>query len=209
MSDEAAASMVDLAFVLQGQTLPREHRHALAAALEQALPWLACEPAAGVHPLNLSTGGGAQALLSRRTRLTLRLPQGRVAAARQLEGARLDVAGSRLAVGAAHTRALLPWGTLYAHRVASGHADDELAFLQEVDAELASLGVSGRPICGRAQAGDTGDGDLCAAGFSLMLDGLSAAAALRLLEHGLGPHRRMGCGLFVPHKSAAAVGAPP
>ena len=45
-------------------------------------------------------------------------------------------------------------------------------------------------------------------GYSLMLDGLSAEGALRLLDAGLGPHRRLGCGLFVPHKSAAAVGAP-
>jgi hypothetical protein len=43
-------------------------------------------------------------------------------------------------------------------------------------------------------------------GFSLMLDGLSAAHALRLLETGMGPHRLLGCGVFVPHKSAAAVG---
>jgi hypothetical protein len=42
--------------------------------------------------------------------------------------------------------------------------------------------------------------------FSLMLDGLSHDDALRLLEHGIGPHRLWGCGLFVPHKSAAAVG---
>jgi len=27
-----------------------------------------------------------------------------------------------------------------------------------------------------------------------------------VLEHGLGAHRRLGCGMFVPHKSAAAVG---
>jgi hypothetical protein len=41
-----------------------------------------------------------------------------------------------------------------------------------------------------------------------MLDGLSRSAALRVLEAGLGRHRRLGCGLFVPHRSAAAVGTP-
>jgi hypothetical protein len=44
-------------------------------------------------------------------------------------------------------------------------------------------------------------------GYSLMLDGLSPADSLRVLEAGLGRHRRLGCGLFVPHKSAAAVRA--
>jgi len=46
-------------------------------------------------------------------------------------------------------------------------------------------------------------------GYSLMLDGLSAADSLRLQETGIGRHRRLGCGVFVPHKSAAAVGSPP
>jgi hypothetical protein len=41
-----------------------------------------------------------------------------------------------------------------------------------------------------------------------MLDGLNAAHSLRVLEAGLGPHRRLGCGLFVPHKSSVAVGTP-
>ncbi len=43
-------------------------------------------------------------------------------------------------------------------------------------------------------------------GYSLMLHGLREASALRILERGLGAHRLMGCGVFVPHKSAAAVG---
>ena len=43
--------------------------------------------------------------------------------------------------------------------------------------------------------------------FSLMLDRLSPADALQMLEHGVGPHRLWGCGLFIPHKSAAAVAA--
>jgi hypothetical protein len=45
-------------------------------------------------------------------------------------------------------------------------------------------------------------------GFSLMLDALSPDHSLRMLEAGLGRHRRLGCGLFVPHRSAAAVGTP-
>ena len=43
--------------------------------------------------------------------------------------------------------------------------------------------------------------------FSMMLHGLGPEQSLRLQQRGLGPHRLLGCGLFVPHKSAAAVGA--
>ena len=68
--------------------------------------------------------------------------------------------------------------------------------------ELSALGVSGRPICGRLQVVEAGE----LQGYGLMLDGLSPAAALRVLEAGVGRHRRWGCGIFVPHKSAVAVG---
>jgi hypothetical protein len=40
-----------------------------------------------------------------------------------------------------------------------------------------------------------------------MLHALPAEQSLRLQKRGLRPHRLMGCGIFVPHKSAAAVGA--
>lgn len=204
MSDTRAA-VVDVAFLLQGQTLSlaRDHRHALAAALQQVLPWLADTPGAGVHRLNVSAGGGPTALLSQRTRLTLRLPRERAADAARLTGHKLQVAGTTLPLGAAQVRELLPHSTLYAHLVAADSAD-ELAFLHAVQAETDSLGLVCRPICGRHQTAEAGT----LQGFSLMLDGLSAAHALRLLETGIGPQRLLGCGMFVPHKSAAAVGTP-
>lgn len=205
---EAAASMVDVAFPIAGDAPPREHRRALAAALEGSLPWLVEQPGTGVHRLNVSAGGGPQALLSQRTRLTLRVPRERAAAAATLEGATLRLGPATLRVGAAQVRELLPWGTLYAHVVAAephGQSDDdELSFLHAVDDELAALGVAGRPICGRLQVLESG----ALRGYSLMLDKLSAADSLRVLEAGVGAHRRLGCGLFVPHKSAAAVGSP-
>jgi CRISPR-associated protein Cas6 len=121
-----------------------------------------------------------------------------------LVGAELQVAGRRLRVGAMQARELLPHGTLYAHLVAADD-DDELVFLSAARAELDALGVPCRTICGRHQVTEGG----ALHGYSLMLDGLSAAAALRVLEAGLGRHRRLGCGVFVPHRSAAAVGTPP
>jgi CRISPR/Cas system CSM-associated protein Csm4 (group 5 of RAMP superfamily) len=42
-----------------------------------------------------------------------------------------------------------------------------------------------------------------------MLDGLEPEDALRLQASGIGPDRSLGCGLLVPHKSAAAVGGAP
>lgn len=109
--EEPTAAMVDLAFALEGRVLPREHRELLATALEAALPWLAETPGAGVHRLNLAHGAGAQALLSLRTKLVLRVPRERADDAAALVGATLDLGGHPLRVGALHARELLPWGT--------------------------------------------------------------------------------------------------
>ncbi len=204
VADEPAADIIDLVFALGGGALPREHRFALAEALDAALPWLATLPMAGVHRLNIAAGGGRDALLSGRTRLTLRLPRDKAAAAEAaLNGTTLAVAGGSLHVGAAQLRELLPHGTLYAHLVAAGQGD-EMQFMQDVQQELAALGVAGRPICGRHQLAEGG----ALHGYGLMLDALTAAHSLRVQQAGLGLHRRLGCGVFVPHKSAAAVGTP-
>lgn len=202
--DEPRATMVDVAFALRGSTLPREHRQALAVALTDRLPWLATLPQAGVHRINVSAGAGPLALLSGRSRLTLRVPREQAAALGALSGARLDLGATWVDLASPPLpRELLPYGTLYAHQVAAA-SDDEIHFLAAVDAELQQLGVAGRRLCGRLQRlqGEA----LSLHAFSLMLDGLSSGDALRLLEHGIGAHRLWGCGLFVPHKSAAAVG---
>ncbi|MDO8419290.1 MAG: type I-MYXAN CRISPR-associated protein Cas6/Cmx6 [Rubrivivax sp.] len=200
MSDEPVARMIDLAFVLQGEALPRDHRRELAAAIDQALPWWAALEGAGVHRLNVAAGGGPQALLSNRTRLTLRVPRERAADAAALQGATLQVGPARLRIGAPQPRELRPYSTLYAHLVAAD--EDEAAFLGAVADELSALGVPCRPICGRRQVVEAG----ALQGYSLMLDGLNPVGALRVLEVGIGRHRRWGCGVFVPHKSAVAVG---
>jgi len=205
MPEEMVASMVDVQYALQGNALPRDHRPALAAALERHVPWLSDPAQAGLHRVNTVSGSGPTALLSQRARLALRVRRERVVDLAPLSGATLDVGGFALRLGEVPTvRELLPYGTLYAHLVAS-RDDDELAFLAAIEDELGALGVPCRAICGRRQVIDVDGVPLV--GFSLMLDGLSGAGSLRVLESGLGRHRRLGCGVFVPHKSAAALRA--
>ena len=204
--------MVDVAFEIgidpqSTRALSHDYHHDLAEALTLAWPKFTALSDAGIHPLRLSAG--AQALLPLRTRLTLRVPLTQLDDCLTLVGKRLDLSGCVLRLGSARAHELLPWGTLYAHLVSSeatppDEADDEIAFMRKTYAELDTLQVSCRVICGRRQSVDGGR----LVGHGLMLDGLSSAHALRMLDAGLGPHRRLGCGIFVPHKSAAAVGTP-
>jgi CRISPR-associated protein Cas6 len=197
-----AASMVDVSFPLQGKVLPREHAQALSQALCERMPWLHADPFAGVHPVKLVPGNQAQALISLRTRLLLRVSTQRREEMRALEGCELRLGDQKLVLGQAHFRELLPHSTLYAYRVAA-RSSDEVAFMAEVDTALADMSVTGMRVCGKHQHMALQSADLHA--FSLMLHALVPEQSLRLQQHGIGPHRLLGCGIFVPHKSAAAV----
>ncbi len=197
------ATLVDMVFPLEGHSLPRDAAPALHAALLREMPWLAAEALAGIHPLKLVPGTDAEALLSQRTRLLLRLPRERFDDAAGLAGRTLQVGGHAVTLGRPHARELLPHRTLYAYAVAA-EVDDEIAFMRAMDADLQALAVRSQVICGKRQQHDWPAGAQTT--FSLMLHGLGASDSLRLQELGLGRHRLLGCGIFVPHKSAAAVG---
>ncbi len=198
----AGDAVVDVVFPLEARSLPRDHAQALQQALCGQLPWLLSEPLVGIHPIKLVHGLGDSALLSQRVRLLLRVSVARAQALLALPGLTLQLGGATLRLGAPHLRELLPHATLYAYRVAASSAD-EAAFMAAVGAELAQLGVGGLPVCGLHHhiqvAGRLQDT------FSLMLHQLAPQDSLRLQRHGVGPQRLLGCGLFVPHKSTAAV----
>jgi hypothetical protein len=65
--------------------------------------------------------------------------------------------------------------------------------------------VTGRVVCGKAQVRASETGEL--RGFSLMVHGLNSEHALRLQQRGLGNARKLGCGIFVSHRTAVAVGS--
>ena len=196
-------TVVEAVFPLEGKALPRDHAQALLDALAGPLPWLQEDVGAGIHPLKLVSGPESLALLSQRTRLILRVHANRLDALTALAGVQLDVSGHALRLGAVHLRTLQPLATLYAYRVAASSAD-ESAFMQAMEAELADLVIAGERVCGKRQSMRVDGLEMTT--FSMMLHGLAPVQSLRLQQHGLGPHRLLGCGLFVPHKSAAAVG---
>jgi CRISPR-associated protein Cas6 len=194
---------VDLAFALAGRGVPEDYADPLWQALAAALPWLADDEAAGVHPLaRISSPAQGQCYLSKHTRLTLRLAADQVEQARALCGTRLDL-GEALDVGEAKLRPLAPAKVIYSPFVAVG-ISDEAPFFAECRRQLAELGIEAQLVVGKAQA-LRAEG-LTVQGFSLMLHGLRAEDSLRLQRAGLGVQRKRGCGIFLQHKSVAAVG---
>ena len=196
------APMVDVVFDAAGKTLPAEHAFGLWRATVRWLPWLEWEARAGIHRLRTAPTGYGVALLARRAKLALRVPESRFGDAMALSGKTLDVDGSLLTIGAGVARPLRPWTTLHAQQVAAG-AGGEAAFQHEVAAWLQSRGVACQFITGRRQTVTAGMREI--AGFSVVLHGLTPAGSLRMQSEGMGSDRALGCGIFVPYKSIAVV----
>lgn len=194
--------IVDLVFALSGRAVADDYADLLWQELRAVLPWLEEEAAAGVHPLTGTSPGQGERYLSRRSRLTLRLATPRVEQARALCGTRLDLGGP-VEVGAAKERALWPAKVLYSTFVQLGLAE-EVAFLAECRRLLDELGIGAQLVSGKARSMQAAGRQR--QGFSLMLHGLGVDESLRLQRTGLGLERKRGCGIFVPHKSVAAVG---
>ncbi len=197
----SADAAVDVVFGLEGTSLPPEYAYDLWCEVLRRLPWLADEAGAGIHPLKTSTGGQSVALLARRAKLVLRVPERRTGDALALAGSMLDV-GAGLAVSEGAAKSLHPWHTLHAQRVATG-ARDEAAFGDEVARWLAARAVVCEFITGRRRTQRAGTREI--AGFSVVLHGVKPADSLPLQFEGMGGERGLGWGLFVPYKSILAV----
>ena len=204
------ADVVDVVFAIACPCLPVDHAYALQQAIQDALPWFAQEPQAGLHTVHGAASGagwkrpeGADALLqlSHRARLALRLPAHRAREAAALVGLTLQVAGWPLRVEKMTLRPLSRITTLFSRCVVLA-ADDEAAFVGAASAELGALGVRAeRMVCGRVTPVATPERTYQAR--SLMLAGLTPEQSLVLQAQGLGAERKLGCGLFIPHKDIA------
>jgi len=195
-------SVVDVVFPITGHALPRDHAQALKQALCAQWPWLATDAQAAIHPIKLVPGLDALALLSKRSNLLVRVDSPRADALLALAGLDLVVDGHPLHLGSAHRRELQPHATLYAYKVAAESAD-EVTLMASVAQELAEMGVGGERVCGKRHSMQVA-GQVVTT-FSLMLHALKPDQSMRLQQRGLGASRLLGCGIFVPHKSAAAV----
>lgn len=209
--------IVDINFKVSCKTLPLDHAQALTDALYKALPWLEAEPRAAIHAIHVAESGNGWMRpdnpetdvlhLSRRTRMTLRLPQEHIENARQLVGQSLEIAGNTLTVGEHSIKKLSKLTTIFARYVAASQVDDETAYLQEVYELLAEVAIRPKKMMsGRIQKIHSHEGEL--ATRMLMLADLDIEASVKLQQQGLGEGRHLGCGIFIPHKGIDAVNKP-
>jgi len=214
---QVSEEIVDLVFNIDCRELPVDHAHSLGAALCEALPLLGEDDRCAIHSIHLagSQNGwerpdpslGQKLILSRRTKLTLRVPQEHKSRIEQaLNGITLDVDGHPITIGKAKPKTLSRQGTIFARHIAlePGEESDENAFLTRIVKDLKSRGIRvKKALCGITQQIETPDGPLLTR--SVMLADLPPEQSVQLQQEGLGRHRHLGCGIFLPHKGIDAV----
>lgn len=206
--------VVDLTFKVQCKQLPLDHAHALSQVIQQELPWFVEEPLVGMHLIHGAESGNgwirpqepdALLSLSRRARFALRLPKHRIQEAAALAGRKLCIAGSDLILREPYEKLLSAITTIFARYIITDEVEDEATFLRQAAELLNKEGIQvKRMISGRTHVLRMPDADVQTR--SLMLDGLEIEQSVYLQQHGLGAGRKMGCGLFLPHKGIDAVG---
>jgi CRISPR-associated protein Cas6 len=209
--------VVDLVYHISCCCLPLDHAYSFSQAVREHLSWIDQEEQAGIHLIHGAESGNGwmrpdnadeQLLhLSRRSRMTLRMPRHRIDDARKLSGATLEIDDYRLEVGESKVKLFSTLPTQFARYVVVpediSHEDEE-AFMAYAAGQLRELGIRVRKLlCGRAHAIRHPDGDLQTR--SVMLADLEAEEAVLLQQQGVGEHKKLGCGLFIPHKGIRAV----
>lgn len=206
--------IVDVVFGFTCRVLPIDHANSLSKAIRQELEWLDDEPHAGVQTIHVATSGNGwyrpdtpdQVLHpSRRTKLSLRIPKHRVDDVKSLVGKTLDIDGNLLTIKEMTQKALSDITTVFSRYIVVESAKDEMEFLKEIMASLQKMGIKPKKmLCGKEDKLRVDDGELVTR--SLMIAELTIEESMLLQQQGLGTHRLMGCGIFLPHKDISEIG---
>ena len=205
--------IVDVVFGITCRVLPVDHANLLSKAIRQELGWLDDEPRAGVHTIHVAASGNGwyrpdtpdQMLHpSRRTKLSLRIPKRRVDDVKSLIGKTLDIDGNSLTIKEMTQKTLSDITTVFSRYIVVESANDEMEFLKEIMGSLNEMGIKPKKmLCGKEGKLNLDDGVLVTR--SLMIAELTFEESMLLQQQGLGSHRLMGCGIFLPHKDISEI----
>lgn len=208
--------VADLVFRINCKQIALDHAHALSQALMAELPWLEEEEKAGVHLIHgASTGNGWQRpeakdgtgfiYLSKRSRMHLRMPKERYEDIKSLIGKTINVGGDELTIGEYQIKPLTSLGTLFSRYIVLQDNEAEDQFIQRVSEEMKTMGIHlKKALCGTGEEFILPEGKIRTA--SLMVADLDPDEAVILQQQGIGIGRKMGFGLFIPHKGIKPVG---
>jgi CRISPR-associated protein Cas6 len=211
--------IIELSFRLRGTPLPYDHGYPMYRAVAAVVPWVA-EPAQielAMVPILGSAHGGFVHLTSV-SRLAFRLAADDIDKLLPLSDRSLVVEAATLRLGRPTEYRLRPVPGLTSPFVVAEHCRRSDEAMEWLKVEFRALDIRSIPTLrrkhgreGASPAEESGRsfecpfvrhhrqiGDNAAIGWEVQVFGLAAEESVRLQEHGIGPGRRYGCGVFMP-----------
>ena len=205
--------IVDINFKIKCTHLPLDHAHNLSTAIMRELPWVAADERVGIHLIHGAESGngwirpsGPDELIypSRRTLFTIRTPKERYNDVEKLAGKTIQIGDIPVELSRPSVRGLSKITTIFARYILADQIADEDLFLREMANLLGQKQITPKKMMsGRATLMRFPDGEKTAR--SLMIDGIDVKESVRLQQEGLGAGRKIGCGIFLPHKGIDPV----
>ena len=210
---EIPDDIIDLSFKVDCPVIPVDHSWLIYDAFSEHIPWIKGTPGAGIMPLPiLNEGNGwyradnADDLLnlSKRTRLTLRIPSEKQKEVEALAGKTLQVGEYAMTLTRPSAKHLSKEPNIWSHYIVANPEESEEQFLDKTIEQIKAMDIHPRKaLCGKTHEIQSTDGVLFTR--SLMLAELDIYESIKLQQKGLGEHGHLGCGLFIPHKSLSAI----
>lgn len=215
-SNKATSLVTDISFGIKCHEVPVDHAWLLQQSLLKLLPWLSDEPLAGIHNIHISESGNGWCrpnnpdvdilLLSKRSKLKIRIPTGRIADARQLIGQTTEIAGASLEILKCRELPLAGHSALFARHIILRDNESEADLISRTVPQLEErLGCKIKKVlCGKINQINTPAGQIKTQ--SMMIADLKKHEAIKLQETGAETGGSLlGCGLFIPHKDIKPV----
>ncbi|SFV85762.1 FIG01199507: hypothetical protein [hydrothermal vent metagenome] len=202
----------DAVFSIRSKVLPMDHAYLLSQALLKHLPWLS-EVNAGIFDISVADGNGWEQdesglyYPSKRSKLNIRVPQEKLEAVQTLAGKTLDLGEYSVdIIKPLESKLMSDMLIVFSKHVACDKDDSEEKFLQNSFDQLQALGIQPKKMmAGLQRSISTPNGTIHTR--SLMIADMRKVESVTLQEQGIGEHRLLGCGLFLPQKGIESVNA--
>jgi CRISPR-associated protein Cas6 len=209
-------TVVDATFNISCKALPLEHAFSLSTAVTSILPWLLEENNCAIHQIHgADSGNGWERpertaeknpiiYLSRRSKLTLRVPRERLPQLDKLLGITLDIEGYPLTVNQVNIKKINIFPILFSRYIITQPLQSEGEFIDQIQHSFKARGIScWKMLCGKSHPLHFPDGDILTR--SLMIAELEPEDSIKLQYEGYGNDLIYGCGIFLPHKDIKPV----
>ncbi len=203
-------TIVELAFPILGRSLPRDHAYDLYSAISHLLGGHLPDDVA-ISPIGGMSLGIEGIQIIPESRLRVRIPAERIGEILPLAGKFLNIAGREIGLRIPEVHALEAASSLVSRIVTIKGYQNPESFLVAIAKQMAALEIQGHatipifeegPRQGEHRRRVVKIKNRTVVGFALGIDGLSDRDSYKLLVHGLGGRRHMGCGIFYPVRQA-------